>query len=744
MVKFSLEGRVLKLTTSADAAAIVAELNAVSNEALDEIVFSGNTFGIDAAKAVADALRTKTRLRVANLGDIFTGRLKDEIPQALDAFVDALVDKAFLNVIDLCDNAFGPVGAAPIRRLFIENTNITTLKLNNNGLGIEGGRLIATSLLDAAKASKSGFLENMQTIIMGRNRLETNAAIHMSQALAVLPNLRELRMPQNGIRPEGVAVLVTALGKNCPLLEVLDLQDNTFTTPGSQALASALKSWPHLHTLNVGDCLLGKVGSKVVIKALTPATIAQKLQVLLLQYNEMNLAGANLIPTLIANHKALKSLTLNGNTFDAEDEVVDKIKGAFRANGHVDALDELEDMEEEDSDAEEEDEMEEDEKEEEKSDEVDALADSLGDAKINVPAGVKFSLEGRVLKLNTAADAASIVADLNAIADQALEEIVFSGNTFGVEAAKAVAAALRSKVSLKIANLSDIFTGRLKDEIPQALDAFVDAFVDKKMLQVIDLCDNAFGPIGAAPIRRLFIENRFITTLKLNNNGLGIEGGRLIATSLMDAAAASDSKVLANMQTIIMGRNRLEAKAAMHMSEALAVLPNLRELRMPQNGIRPEGIAILVTALGKNCPILEVLDLQDNTFTTPGSAALASALKLWPHLHTLNVGDCLLGKAGSKLVLESLNSASVAPKLHTLSLQYNEMNLSGAQLVPGVIASHKALKSLTLNGNTFDAEDAIVEKIRAAFAANGHVNALDELEDMEEEDSEAEEEEDDE
>ncbi|KAJ3228417.1 hypothetical protein HDU81_006181 [Chytriomyces hyalinus] len=743
MVKYSLEGSVLKLNTAADAAAIVSELNAIGNEVLDEIVFSGNTFGIEAAKAVADALRTKTRLRVANLGDIFTGRLKDEIPQALEAFVDALVDKAFLNVIDLCDNAFGPVGAAPIRRLFIENTNITTLKLNNNGLGIEGGRLIATSLLDAAKASKSGFLENMQTIIMGRNRLETNAAIHMSQALAVLPNLRELRMPQNGIRPEGVAVLVSALGKNCPLLEVLDFQDNTFTTPGSQALAAALQSWPHLHTLNVGDCLLGKVGSKVVVKALTPATIAPKLQVLLLQYNEMNLAGAKLVPTLIANHKSLKSLTLNGNTFDAEDEVVDQIKGAFRANGHVDALDELEDMEEEDSDAEEEEEMDEDEKEEEKSDEVDALADTLGEAKINVP-GVKYSLEGRVLKLNTAADAASIVADLNAIADQALEEIVFSGNTFGVEAAKVVAAALRSKVSLKIANLSDIFTGRLKDEIPQALDAFVDAFVDKKMLQVIDLCDNAFGPIGAAPIRRLFIENRFITTLKLNNNGLGIEGGRLIATSLMAAAAASDSKVLANMQTIIMGRNRLEAKAAVHMSEALTVLPNLRELRMPQNGIRPEGIAVLVAALGKNCPLLEALDLQDNTFTTPGSAALASALKSWPQLHTLNVGDCLLGKEGSKLVLESLNSASVAPKLHTLSLQYNEMNLSGAQLVPGMIASHKALKNLTLNGNTFDAEDAIVEKIRAAFAANGHTNALDELEDMEEEDSDAEEDEEDE
>lgn len=31
--------------------------------------------------------------KVANLSDMFTGRLKSEIPQCLDALVDALVDK---------------------------------------------------------------------------------------------------------------------------------------------------------------------------------------------------------------------------------------------------------------------------------------------------------------------------------------------------------------------------------------------------------------------------------------------------------------------------------------------------------------------------------------------------------------------------------------------------------------------------------------------------------------------------
>ncbi|KAJ3007198.1 UNVERIFIED_CONTAM: hypothetical protein HDU68_003646 [Siphonaria sp. JEL0065] len=361
----------------------------------------------------------------------------------------------------------------------------------------------------------------------------------------------------------------------------------------------------------------------------------------------------------------------------------------------------------------------------------------------------KYTLEGRVFKLNAASDAEPIIAELNAIDGASLEEIVFSGSTFGVEAAKAVAGALKSKSGLKVANLSDIFTGRLKDEIPQALDAFVDAFVDKKSLQVIDLSDNAFGPVGAAPIRRLFIENRSISTLKLNNNGLGIEGGRLIATSLLDAASANTSAstadkkpVLPNMHTIIMGRNRLESASARNMSLAFAVLPNLRELRMPQNGIRPDGIEVLLVALGASCPLLEVLDVQDNTFTKQGSKALAKSLPSWPKLRILNIGDCLLGKSGSKTFFKAL-APPQSPLLETLIFTFNEMDLDGAKLIPAALANKPKLSTLHLNGNTFDGEEDVVGEIRGILRSNGHVDGLDELEDMEEPDSDAEEEEDD-
>ena len=49
--------------------------------------------------------------------------------------------------IDFSDNAFGPAGAKPLMRLLRNNRNISTISINNNGLGIGGGECIATALL---------------------------------------------------------------------------------------------------------------------------------------------------------------------------------------------------------------------------------------------------------------------------------------------------------------------------------------------------------------------------------------------------------------------------------------------------------------------------------------------------------------------------------------------------------------------------------------------------------------------
>jgi len=87
----------------------------------------------------------------------------------------------------------------------------------------------------------------------------------------VLPgysSLREIRLLQNGIRPEGVLVLTDAL-KTLVDLEWIDFEDNTLTAKAGLPFAEALPSWTKLKKLNLGDCLLG---NKTVV------AIAEKLK----------------------------------------------------------------------------------------------------------------------------------------------------------------------------------------------------------------------------------------------------------------------------------------------------------------------------------------------------------------------------------------------------------------------------------------------------------------------------------
>ncbi|KAH6571343.1 hypothetical protein BASA50_007304 [Batrachochytrium salamandrivorans] len=341
------------------------------------------------------------------------------------------------------------------------------------------------------------------------------------------------------------------------------------------------------------------------------------------------------------------------------------------------------------------------------------------------------SLVGKGLKLNTAADVAEYVAEIEAL--EGLTVVRLGGNTFGVEAARAIAAALKAKDQLKVIGFSDMFTGRLKDEIPLALEAFVEAFEDKKFLVDLDLSDNAFGPAGAKPLMRLLINNRNIETLRLNNNGLGIEGGRLVSEALVEAQTLNEAEGRrSSLKVVIFGRNRLESAGARHLAKAFrAHKESLQAVRMPQNSIRPEGVSGLLAAL-RTCSNLEHLDLQDNTFTREGSLALASAIQHWPNLRVLDIGDCLLKTFGGGAIISALTMGST--KLEELNMSFNEIKEEAAVLIVTMLVNKTSITSLQLNGNIFTNDCDAVEGIRQILSSHGKGDALDELDEMEEED----------
>jgi Ran GTPase-activating protein 1 len=279
---------------------------------------------------------------VVDLADVFTGRLISEIPQALSAMCDALQSHESLVELDLSDNAFGGRCADAMVPFLTNNLHFSVFKLNNNGLGVWGGTVVSDALLEnARKCKEAGKESSLRVVVCGRNRLENGSAPHWAKAFAAHGKLVEVRMPQNGIRMEGIAAIAEGLAQ-CPTLEVLDLQDNTATKTGTRSIVKVLPKWKDLRVLNLSDCLLGNAGGIALGTALSYGS-NPKLEALKLQYGEFDKRTVDLLATAVAQHmKELAVLELNGNKFDPEDDCVGELRKALELHGNEDALDDCE------------------------------------------------------------------------------------------------------------------------------------------------------------------------------------------------------------------------------------------------------------------------------------------------------------------------------------------------------------------------------------------------------------------
>ncbi|TKA82766.1 hypothetical protein B0A55_01101 [Friedmanniomyces simplex] len=352
---FSLKGRALKLNNAADLETHIQPLR--DNPDISEIHLEGNTIGVEASAALAKILETKSKLRYANLADIFTGRLLAEIPQALDSLLTALLKCEQLHTINLNDNAFGLNTVEPLRPFLSQHIPLQHLYLNNNGLGPAAGTLVAESLAQLAEkkeqARKAGKeVPHLETVVCGRNRLETGSMGAWVNAYTANSHVKTVKMVQNGIRQEGIAMLLQHGLSACGELRVLDLQDNTFTSVASETLANILPKWPALLDLGVGDCLLGARGGRQLGEALAQGNNT-KIEVLRLQYNEIDAKGVQAICDAALSSKAmprLRRVELNGNKFSEEDPMIEKLQELLSSRKESEGK-KYPDLDEEDEDA---------------------------------------------------------------------------------------------------------------------------------------------------------------------------------------------------------------------------------------------------------------------------------------------------------------------------------------------------------------------------------------------------------
>ncbi|KAI0323805.1 RNI-like protein, partial [Cubamyces sp. BRFM 1775] len=197
-----------------------------------------------------------------------------------------------------------------------------------------GGTVIADALLTLANSLEAGQKSNLRTIICGRNRLEDGSAEAWAAALRAHGTLQEVRMPQNGIRMDGISHLVGGLAANADLHH-LDLQDNTFADKGSKRMAAELHqgSWPLLRQLNLSDCVIGDEGAVSPIVEALAKGLHSKLEILQLQNDNLETEAFSLLAGVVDKFPKLKRVEAQWNEVEEDDEGVLALHNALRKQG---------------------------------------------------------------------------------------------------------------------------------------------------------------------------------------------------------------------------------------------------------------------------------------------------------------------------------------------------------------------------------------------------------------------------
>jgi Ran GTPase-activating protein (RanGAP) involved in mRNA processing and transport len=140
---------------------------------IESIELSSNSLSLDASKALRQEISNIENLKIVNYRDIFVSRKKDDLPDSLKELMLAIENKK-IEILDLSDNAFGPIGVKAFDFFILKTESLRELYLENNGLGPEGAESLADSLLKNDQIK-------LRTLLINRNRLENKGAIAFSK-----------------------------------------------------------------------------------------------------------------------------------------------------------------------------------------------------------------------------------------------------------------------------------------------------------------------------------------------------------------------------------------------------------------------------------------------------------------------------------------------------------------------------------------------------------------------------------
>ncbi|VDO29480.1 unnamed protein product [Onchocerca flexuosa] len=576
-----------KLDSEADAEKMA---KIIENAELVEVLeLRGNTVGVGAGQRLARALEFHPELKRALWSDMFTGRLKEEIPSILCTLCDAMIRSGTrLIELDLSDNAFGPIGAEGLKE-FLESSSaysLKVLKLNNNGLGA-GGKIIAKALIQChANARKDGQNFQLKTFIAGRNRLEDPGAFALAEAFQVLGSLEEITMYQDGIRPKGIEALSKSFRYNSNL-KIINLSDNTFTVNGAHAMAQVVRDLKNLEVLNFGDCLCRDKGALDIIANIS-LSFHSRLKEINLSGNELSPHAIKTILNKVNEGLHLKSLILHTNNMGNQ---FDKVKSECEKYDFIDLGEESDDQGTLD---------------EESDDNQELYSEKSNSSDSNS--------ESDVERVKNDSATHVITFDRSLEPDNYQTTISFRNQQWNSE---------------------------------EDVGAIIDALFSQKFAKILDLRENHIGIIACRKIAEVLRERmrrnmQSLEEVNLSQNDIAAEG-------MLELVHAFRSNP--KLKIIILSGNSLKVDGAVAVAQVLPSLPLLEVLDLSSCACLERGILAVVANLNSSIHLrLKILDFSSNAL---GANAVQQIIRLFAsggfHLERLSLHSNNIGRRFNEL-----------------------------------------------------------------------------------------------
>ncbi|KFO26960.1 Protein NLRC5 [Fukomys damarensis] len=280
-----------------------------------------------------------------------------------------------------------------------------------------------------------------------------------------------------------------------------------------------------------------------------------------------------------------------------------------------------------------------------------------------------------------------------------LEELDFSNNQFGEQAAEVLMGALKGKCRLKTLRLSHLPLG---GSTPAMLTR---GLSHMSLLQHLCLSHIQIGDAGAQHLAAILPGLPRLRKIDLSANGISLAGGLQLAESLT---------LCGDLEEIRLGCNALGDPTTLTLAQGLP--QHLRVLHLQSSRLGPEGALSLGRALD-GCPHMEDISLAENKLAN-GVPRFCKGL---PLLRRLDLGSCEIDNQTAK---ELAASFMLCPALEEILLSWNLLGDEAAAELAQVLPRMGRLRRVDLEKNRITAAGAWLLAKGLAQGSGVHVIRL--------------------